>query len=293
MKIFILAHAHNDKDLYARLSNYISADGAIWIGEKCDFDFLGVEELIHVDSNSSIKSGRKLSDHFNEQVVIVGLDDSFTGEILASFSVSSCEPVVWGCHGFDHCKDDNDVVLQKYGFGGKVLYTSKISSGCVQFNSKAVDSSTREPRDPSVVSLDGRDSVSFEIFESVEGSNENKDVTSADVVVSGGRGIQGPEGFEPLRKLAGKLNGAVGASRAVVDMGWIDYSHQIGQTGKSVSPKLYVAFRISGAVQHRAGMQNSSVIVAINTDRNAPIFDICDYGIVADWKEVLEKWISV
>ena len=76
-------------------------------------------------------------------------------------------------------------------------------------------------------------------------------------------------------------------------MGWIDYSHQIGQTGKSVSPKLYVAFGISGAVQHRAGMQNSSLIVAINTDRNAPIFDICDYGIVADWKEVLEKWISV
>ena len=142
-------------------------------------------------------------------------------------------------------------------------------------------------------SLFGQDSVSFEILESVESSDENKDVTSADVVVSGGRGIQGPEGFESLKRLARKLDAAVGASRAVVDMGWIDYSHQIGQTGKSVSPKLYVAFGISGAVQHRAGMQNSSVIVAINTDRNAPIFDICDYGIVADWKEVLEKWVSV
>jgi len=293
MKIFILAHTHSDKDLCAKLSNQISADGAIWIGEKCDFDFFGVEDLIHVDSNNSIKSGRRLSDHFDEQVVIVGLDDGFTGEILASFSVSAYEPVVWGCHGFDYCKDDSDIVLQKYGFGGKVLYTSKISSGCVQFNSKAIDSSAREAKNPSVVSLDGQDSVSFEILESVESSDENKDVTSADVVVSGGRGIQGPEGFESLKKLAGKLDAAVGASRAVVDMGWIDYSHQIGQTGKSVSPKLYVAFGISGAVQHRAGMQNSSVIVAINTDRNAPIFDICDYGIVADWKEVLEKWVSV
>jgi electron transfer flavoprotein alpha subunit len=138
--------------------------------------------------------------------------------------------------------------------------------------------------------------IRTKIVEIVKSVKEIVSLTDADIICSGGRGLGDPSGFDLIREFAKKVGGVVGSSRAAVDAGWIDHSHQVGQTGTTVKPKIYFASGISGAIQHLAGMQNSEIIVAINTDPSAPIFEVADYGIVGDLykviPQIIEAWDS-
>ncbi len=130
------------------------------------------------------------------------------------------------------------------------------------------------------------------VIDFVEQVGEKVNIVDADIIVSGGRGLGCPENFSVIRELADELGAAVGASRAVVDAGWIPYAHQVGQTGKTVCPKIYIACGISGAVQHLAGMSSSDTIIAINKDPNAPIFSVADHGFVGEITEVVPALVK-
>jgi electron transfer flavoprotein alpha subunit len=127
------------------------------------------------------------------------------------------------------------------------------------------------------------------LVEQTQEESSGPSIEDADIIVAGGRGLGAPDAFSLLEELAGALGGAVAATRAVVDAGWYPYATQVGQTGKTVSPKLYVACGISGAIQHKVGMQSAGTIVAINKDPNAPIFDFCDFGVVGDLHQIVPK----
>lgn len=177
-------------------------------------------------------------------------------------------------------------------FAGKALLTVKLGS--------TPQVATLRPNVFPVEKVDGQGEIirvpieisaaqsRAEVVEVQAESGAELDVTEADVVISGGRGMKGPENFALLRELAALIpRSAVGASRSAVDSGWIGHQHQVGQTGKTVSPNLYMAFGISGAIQHLAGMSSSKVIVAVNKDPDAPIFKVADFGVVGDLFQVI------
>jgi electron transfer flavoprotein alpha subunit len=159
-----------------------------------------------------------------------------------------------------------------------------------------VRSGTFEPKETGgsaeVVRLESRFqdfSLAARMIEQAHEESEGPSIEDADVIVAGGRGLGGPENFALVEELARALGGAVAATRAVVDAGWYPYATQVGQTGKTVAPKLYVAVGISGAIQHKVGMQSSGVIVAVNKDPNAPIFEYADLGVVGDLHAIVPK----
>lgn len=188
-----------------------------------------------------------------------------------------------------------EIIATRPVYAGKALIDVKLKSAKKIFTIRPNVFKAEKIPDAGEPDIETRDvnspDLSSKVVE-VKKSEGKLDVAEADIIVSGGRGLKGPEHFHLIEELAETLGAAVGASRAVVDAGWRSHEEQVGQTGKTVSPSLYVACGISGAIQHMAGMSSSKYIVAINKDKDAPIFNIADYGIAGDAFEIIPALIE-
>ncbi|MEF8787843.1 MAG: electron transfer flavoprotein subunit alpha/FixB family protein, partial [Planctomycetota bacterium] len=203
------------------------------------------------------------------------------------------------CTGLDVSKRNGHLLQTRPAFGGDVMATITCPGHRPEMATVRPGVMSPPERDgsakPSVRQIQPSDEA-FEmgtrLLEVQQDEEEAVNIADADIIVAGGRGLGGPEGFELLREAAEELGGEVASSRPPVDAGWMPYPRQVGQTGTTVQPKLYLACGISGSVQHRVGMQSSDLIVAVNTDPDAPIFEIADYGIVGDYRQVLPALVE-
>ena len=212
----------------------------------------------------------------------------FAGSLAAALGAgiaADCTEIAW---------KDGKLVARRPVYGGRLLETVEfVGEGAhvCSVRPRAYDDpgagSGAAPAVTTVSATVAPEALDAEIVGFRREEGESVNLSDADVIVAGGRGIQDPSNFAMIKELADALGGAVGASRAVVDAGWIPYPHQVGQTGKTVRPKLYVAVGISGAIQHLAGMKTSETIVAINKDAAAPIFKVASVGLVGDALEIV------
>jgi len=204
------------------------------------------------------------------------------------------------CTGLEIDKETGHLLQTRPAFGGNIMATILCEYRRPQMATVRHKVMTEAAVDPERsdgeiirVELTPDDLASrTKVLEVIKEEEETVNITEADIIVSGGRGMKTPENFNLLKDLAKELDGAVGASRAAVDAGWINYAHQVGQTGKTVKPKVYITAGISGAIQHLVGMSSSDTIIAINKDPDAPIFQAADYGLVGDLFEIIPLLIE-
>ena len=253
-----------------------------------DVVYLTESPLLKVYRTDPYSAGAvNLIQKYKPEVVIFGattLGRDFAGTVATTIYTG----LTADCTGLDIDPETKLLKQTRPAFGGNIMATILCQNHRPQMATvrpKVFAMPTRDEsrtgkiiRDPLPI---GEDRVRTKILEFLRVA-ETVNLADAEVIVSGGRGVGGSENFAIIRELAHVLRGAVGASRAAVDAGWIPYEHQVGQTGRTVRPKIYIACGISGAIQHQAGMKTSEIIVAINKDPESPIFTIATYGIVAD-----------
>jgi len=198
------------------------------------------------------------------------------------------------CTGLDVNAEERYLLQTRPAFGGNIMATILSYNHRPQLATvrhKVMKEAAPDPKRKGAVEVVEFDKTFFlsrtKVLNVVDEITSTVNITEANVIVSGGRAMKGPENFKMLEELANVLNGAVGASRAAVDEGWMPYSHQVGQTGKTVCPDVYIACGISGQIQHLVGMQSSKIIIAINRDPSAPIFNVANYGIIGDVFEIV------
>jgi electron transfer flavoprotein alpha subunit len=229
--------------------------------------------------------------------VLLFPSDPFVTDVVARTAIRRGAGVITDAVDLAH--DGDTIVATKAIFGGDMISRCAVRDGVPQFIGIKANAFTAEESDgqpAKVVALEVElddDARRAEVVEVVEqASGDRPEMTEAAIIAAGGRGLGDAEGFRLIEQLADALGGAVGASRAATDAGWYPHQHQIGQTGKTVAPQLYIGSGISGAIQHRAGMQTSQLIVAINKDADAPIFSIADFGVVGDLHKVIPSLID-
>jgi len=235
---------------------------------------------------------------FKPEIVLAGA--TTTGRsFLARVATELYTGLTADCTGLEIGSDDNLLYQTRPAFGGNIMatilcpYTRPQMATVRHKVMQAVKQGDKPVAE--IINVDVNEkllSSKVEIKEFIRDLTQKVNIVDADIIVSGGRGMGKPENFAVLEELADALGGAVGSSRAAVDAGWMPYPHQVGQTGKTVCPKIYIACGISGAVQHLAGMQSSDCIIAINKDQNAPIFEVADFGFVGDVMEVIPELIK-
>jgi len=225
----------------------------------------------------------------NTPGIILFPGNDFGKSIAPRLSAKLNIPLLTDCVEIEY--NNQEISATRPIFTGKILQKNKIlNSGCIitiKPNSFSIEKEETSTIELNIVNEIQCENNRIKLIEIKKPETEKIDVSDADIIVSGGRGLQSADKFNIIENLAEVLGAATGASRAVVDAGWRPYSEQVGQTGKIVAPKLYIACGISGAVQHQVGIINSKIIVAINKDPNAPIFKFADYGIVGDVFEIV------
>ena len=254
----------------------------------------GAQKIVQVNvegadlESSPDQQARALADAIQHFALegLVGLASTRGRDLFARLSAQLNVPLASDCVGINF----DDKTVRKSHFSGKTIATIKLNSDLLlcALRPNAIEAQ-EAPVDAQVeiYTADAGDRGLVKIVEIKKGGSQKMDLTEADVIITGGRPIDAAENYKMLEECAELLGAAVGASRAAVDAGFAPHSMQVGQTGKTVSPRLYIGCGLSGSVQHFAGMKTSKVIVAINTDKDAPIFQKCDYGIIADMFEVV------